>query len=79
MGEKRVSKYSLPVDGYSEERNTVYQYLGCFFHCCDKCNTNRNADGSLQVTHPLKNIPYEDIREETKTIKKGWKNKGFAW
>ena len=24
MGERRVSKYSLPVDGYSEEQNTVY-------------------------------------------------------
>ena len=38
MGERRVSKYSLPVDGYSEQH--VYQYLGCFFHSCDKCKTN---------------------------------------
>ena len=79
MGERRVSKYSLPVDGYSEQQNMVYQYLGCFFHFCDKCNTNRNSDGSLEVMHPLRNISHEDIREETKTIKKGWKKKGFAW
>ena len=39
VGEKRVSKYSLPVDGYSEEQNTVYQFLGCFFHSCDRYNT----------------------------------------
>ena len=29
-GEKRVGKYSL--DGYCEERNTVYEFQGCFWH-----------------------------------------------
>ena len=77
MGERRVSKYSLPVDGYSEQQNTVYQYLGCFFHSCDKCNANRNSDGSLEVMHPLRNIPHEDIREETKNNKKRLEEEGF--
>ena len=74
-----MSKYSLPVDGYSEQQNTVYQYFGCFFHSCDNCNIDRNSDSSLEVTYPFKNIPREDIREEQKTIKKGWKKKSFAW
>ena len=79
MGEGRVSKYILPVDGYSEQQNTVYQYLGCFFHSCDKCKTNRNSDGSLEVTHLLRNIPHEDIREETKNNKKKLEENAFAW
>ena len=29
-GEKRVGKYSL--DGYCEERNTAYEFQGCFWH-----------------------------------------------
>ena len=73
-----MSKYSLPVDGYSEQQNTVYQYLGCFFHSCDKCITNRNSDGSLEVMHPLRNIPHEDIREETKNNKKRLEEEGFC-
>ena len=77
MGEKRVSKYSLPVDGYSEQQNTVYQYLGCFFHSYDKCNTNQNSDGSLEVTHPLKNILHKDIQEKTKNNKKRLEKEGF--
>ena len=77
MGERRVSKYSLPVDGYSEQQNTVYQFLGCFFHSCDRCNTNRNSDGSLEETHPLKNIPHEDIRKETADNRKKLKEEGF--
>ena len=77
MGERRVSKYNLPVDGYSEQQNTVYQYLGCFFHSCDRCNTNRNSDGSLKVMHPLRNTPHEDIREETKNNKKRLEEEGF--
>ena len=78
MGERRVSKYSLPVDGYSEQQNTVYQFLGCFFHSCDRCNTNRNSDGSLEETHPLKNIPHEDIRKETADNRKKLKEEGFC-
>ena len=65
------------MDGYSEEQNTVYQCLDCFFHSCDKCNTNRNADGSLQVMHPLKNTSHENIREETKNNKKSLDEEGF--
>ena len=29
-GEKRIENYS--VDGYCKETNTVYEYLGCYFH-----------------------------------------------
>ena len=29
-GEKRIGKYSL--DGYCEERNTIYEFQGCFWH-----------------------------------------------
>ena len=34
-GEKRVGRYSL--DGYCEERNTAYEFQGCFWHGKD-CN-----------------------------------------
>ena len=78
MGEKRVSKYSLPVDGYSNEQNTVYQFLGCFFHSCNRCNTNRKSlDCSLEETHPLKNIPHEDIRKKTADNRKKLEEEGF--
>ena len=29
-GEKRIGKYS--VDGYCEERNTIYEFQGCYWH-----------------------------------------------
>ena len=39
-GEKWVGKYSL--DGYCEERNTVYEFQGCFWHgkLCNVTNIN---------------------------------------
>ena len=77
MGERRVSKYNLPADGYSVEQKTVYQFFGCFFHSCDRCNTNRNADGSLEETHPLKTIPDENIRNETADNRKKLEEEGF--
>ena len=33
--EKRIEK--LPVDGWSAEARTAYQFHGCFFHGCPKC------------------------------------------
>ena len=77
MGERRMSKYSLPVNGYSKEQKTVYQFLGCFFLSCDRCNNNRNSDGSLEETHPLKNIPHEDIWKETADNRKKLEEEGF--
>ena len=77
MGERRVSKYNLPVDGCSEEQNTVYQFLVCFFHSYDRCNTNRNANDTLQETHPLKDISHEDIRKETENNGKKLEEEGF--
>ncbi|XP_078684907.1 uncharacterized protein LOC144918222 [Branchiostoma floridae x Branchiostoma belcheri] len=34
-GEKRVC--GRKVDGFCAERNTVYEYHGCFYHGCQKC------------------------------------------
>ena len=39
MGERRVSTHSLPVDGFCQESNQVFQFLGCFWHSCTDCNT----------------------------------------
>ena len=65
MGERFVAKYSYKVDGFCEETNTVYEFEGCFWYGCDACNVNRNADGSLREIHPIKNIPFSQIREAT--------------
>ena len=48
-GKEKSAYNTLPVDGYSEQENTVYKFLGCIFHSCDRCNTNRNVDGILEL------------------------------
>ena len=35
----------------------------CFRHGCDVCNANRNSDGSFNKIHPIKNIPFAEIRK----------------
>ena len=40
---ENFGEYSIPgtkfkVDGYDEKTNTVYEFHGCFWHGCDKCN-----------------------------------------
>ena len=61
MGEKRVSKYSLPVDGSCSSTNRVYQFDSCFFHGCKKCSTNRDYSGNLKETNSLTGKNMNDL------------------
>ena len=65
MGERQVSTHSLPVDGFCQGSNQVFQFLGCFWNSFTVCNTNRNSDGSLQEIHPVKKIPHSEVRKTT--------------
>ena len=78
MGEHFVSKYSFKVDGFCEETNTVDEFEGCFWHGCEACNVNHNADGSLQETHSIKNIPFSQIGEATQEKKRALTAEGFC-
>ena len=51
MEEKRVSKYSLPLDGYCFYTNQVNQFDGCFFHGYEKYITNRDHSHDLKETN----------------------------
>ena len=77
MGERRVSTHSLPVDGFCQESNQVFQFLGCFWHSCADCNTNRNSDGSLQEIHLVKKIPHPEVRIATLENKRRLEAEGF--
>ena len=48
MSERRVSKYSLPVDGFCVSTNEIFEFQRCVFHGCGKCNTNRDSNGTLK-------------------------------
>ena len=77
IGERYVSKYSFKVDGFCEETNTIYDFDGCLWHGCDVCNANCNADGSLREMHPIKNIPFSEIRKITQEKKQTLTAEGF--
>ena len=78
MGEQRISTHSLPVDGFCQESNQVFQLLGCFWHSCTDCNTNRNSDSSLQEIHPVKKIPHSKVRKATLENKRRLEAEGFS-
>ena len=77
MRERRVSSHSLPVNGYNEETRQCFQYLGCLWHSCNFCDTNRNPDGNLKNTS-CKKRPHAKIRQETLENKKRLEAEGFT-
>ena len=78
MGERQVSRHSLPVDGFCQKSNKVFQFLSCFWHLCTVCNTNKNSDGSLQEIHPVKKIPRSEVRKATLENKRCLEAEGFT-
>ena len=63
-GEKRVGQHGIPVDGYCEETNTVYQFHGCYWHghaCRLTAGKDRNEKTGKTFTE-LQNATLEKER-----------------
>ena len=48
MSDRRVAKYLLPVDGFCESTNEIFEFQECIFHECGKCYTNRDSNENLK-------------------------------
>ena len=58
-----IDNKSYKVDGFCEETNTIYEFYGCFWHGCPKCDrpniinsNNQNDMGTLNDILPAKNV-----------------------
>ena len=45
--EKRIGDRKLPVDGFHAQRQTIYQFQGCWYHC-HNCTLNNEKDFNEQ-------------------------------
>ena len=63
------------VDGYCPETDTVYEFLGCFWHGCPTCFAN---EIELETKHPKKNQTWREVFEATDKMmhKHEWKRPG---
>ena len=65
-GEQRLGKRNIPVDGWEPETKTAYQFHGCAFHGCDKCEA-----GKKPFPHPFKkDVPREELMKKTEEVSK---------
>ena len=58
--EKRLGDRQFRVDGYDAVNNTVYEFLGCYWHGCPSCY--KRGD---EMNHTLKKT-HGDVLEETR-------------
>ena len=47
-GEKRVARFQL--DGYCEQKKTIYEFYGCYWHGCNKCYTYSTWNSTRNYT-----------------------------
>lgn len=69
-GEKVI--LGIRVDGFDEKLNTVYQYLGCFWHGCTRCFSDS------EIINNVNNETMEDLFEKTVNRNIRIKNEGYT-
>ncbi|XP_019627734.1 PREDICTED: uncharacterized protein LOC109472406, partial [Branchiostoma belcheri] len=69
-GEKRVC--GRKVDGFCAERNTVYEYHGCFYHGCQKCF-------KPHTKNPVNDTMMIDLYTDTMRKRKMIEEAGFTY
>ena len=63
-GEQRLGGRNLPVDGWDPVNRVAFQFHGCSYHACDKCEA-----GQKPFPHPFKpDVPREELLEKTREI-----------
>lgn len=70
-GEKRIGQHGLPVDGFCEQTNTVYQVHGCMFHG-HSCHLTSGMD-----TNPLSGISMKELSKDTHDKEQYIKSLGY--
>ena len=73
LGELRIPNSPYRVDGFCEETNTIYEYHGCYWHGCSKCQPNRNK------VHPVSKKTMEQLYRNTLRRDKFIKSLGYNY
>ena len=70
QGEFHIPKTRYHADGYAKDTNTVYEYLGCFWHGCPTCYPERGEpharllDRSMQDVFMKTQMRFNTLREK---------------
>jgi hypothetical protein len=67
---------NVKVDGYCEDKNEVFEYLGCFWHGC-LCMTNRQSP--IGCTNETLQNRYEETMSRLQRIKNACYNVVLVW
>ena len=68
-GEIQIGPYT--VDGFEPESQTVYEFLGCWFHGCPVCYKERS------MKHPYKLKSMQELHDETQQRLQNLEEQGF--
>ena len=68
-GEKQIGRYF--VDGYNEEDKRVFEFYGCHWHGCLKCN-------NPETVHPLRGVEMKFLHQETLTRQAFIESQGYT-
>ena len=60
-GEVRIGSSKYRVDGFCADQRLCFEFNGCFYHACERCNADRMDD-----IHPYYPLTFAEVRERTR-------------
>lgn len=61
--EQQLGSRRIRVDGWDPDNMCVYNFHGCLFHGCKKCEKDKGL-----VVNPFNNVPMKELRKKTREI-----------
>jgi len=77
-GEYIIPGTNYSVDGYCEETNTIYEFNGCYYHGCLKCNKYNMNDINEKTKKSYMDLYKNTIKKEAMIKKMGY-NLEIMW
>jgi len=76
-GEKVIGSRQIPVDGFSEETKTIYQFFGCYWHG-RQCALNVDEHGNMKTLNQVNGKLMSTLRKNTEDITNYLRGEGYA-
>ena len=59
-GEVKLGSAKYKVDGFCADQRLCFEFQGCFYHACERCNAHR-----MNEIHPYYDVTFAKVRERT--------------
>jgi hypothetical protein len=73
IGEYKIKNSRYRADGYNLELNIIFEFLGCYFHFCNKCFSGKENDINKTCNKTFQELYENTVKKKNHCLKEGYK------